>query len=150
VAAKTRASLMVEGELPEEGLAALDGDGGDIYLALARRLAEPARSDRLHKQSLEALFAEARRGEDQAEELLDPGCWEDEVPTTREAVVLPARHLPLVAAIPPPAEATSAPPTGRVVSLEELAQLLQPRRRRSKPAPDGQLALFRNSQGPEV
>jgi SNF2 family DNA or RNA helicase len=27
VAAKTRASLMVEGELPEEGLAALDGDG---------------------------------------------------------------------------------------------------------------------------
>src|SRR5206468_2602818 len=35
VAAKTRASLMVAGELPEEGLAALDGDGGDVYLALA-------------------------------------------------------------------------------------------------------------------
>ena len=40
VAAKTRASLMVEGELPEEGLAALGGDGGDVFLELARRLAD--------------------------------------------------------------------------------------------------------------
>src|SRR4051794_30591908 len=59
VAAKTRASLMVEGELPEEGLAALDGDGGDVFLALARRLANPASGAEDQARSLEALFAEA-------------------------------------------------------------------------------------------
>jgi hypothetical protein len=42
VAAKTRASLMIEGELSEEGLAALESNGRDVYLALARRLAAPA------------------------------------------------------------------------------------------------------------
>ncbi len=58
VAAKTRASLMVEGDLPEEGLAALDADGGNLVVALARRLAEPASAD---TRSLEALFAEAHQ-----------------------------------------------------------------------------------------
>ena len=39
VAAKMRASLMVEAELLVEGQVVLDGDGCDVYLALARRLA---------------------------------------------------------------------------------------------------------------
>src|SRR5207302_8852341 len=60
VAAKTRASLAVEGELPEEGLAALDGDGGDVYLALARRLVAVGDGTDGRAPSLEALFAEAR------------------------------------------------------------------------------------------
>ena len=37
VAAKMRSALMVDGELPEDGLAALEGDGQDTILALARR-----------------------------------------------------------------------------------------------------------------
>ena len=152
MAAKTRASLMVEGELPEEGLAALDGDGGDVYLALARRLAEPAGCAEAHAQSLEALFAEARRDEDQANELLVADHWDDEPETTPEPVAFPApplslrvepvSDLPLFATMPVTAAPASAPPTGRVVTLEELAQLLRPRKRRTKAVPEGQLALL--------
>ncbi|MBI2755366.1 MAG: hypothetical protein HYX52_01515 [Chloroflexi bacterium] len=69
VAAKTRASLMVEGELPEEGLAALDGDGGDVFLALAHKLAEP-HGKAADERSLEILFAEARAAEDNEDQLL--------------------------------------------------------------------------------
>lgn len=36
----------------------------------------------------------------------------------------------------------SAPPVGKVVTFEELAQRLRPRKRRSRPTPAGQLALF--------
>jgi hypothetical protein len=31
---------------------------------------------------------------------------------------------------------------GKVVTFEELAKLLRPRKRRSRPTPEGQLALF--------
>lgn len=37
VAAKTRASRMIDGAMPEDGLTALDRDGADVYLTLARR-----------------------------------------------------------------------------------------------------------------
>jgi hypothetical protein len=40
VAAKMRASLMVEAELLVEGQVVLDRDGCDVYLALARQLAD--------------------------------------------------------------------------------------------------------------
>jgi hypothetical protein len=152
VAAKTRASLMIEGELPEEGLAALDGDGSDVYMALARRLAEPAGGAEAHTQSLEALFAEARRGENSADELLVAGRWDDDLETTQEPIAFaagplplgagPASDLPLFATMPMTATPASAPPTGRVVSLEELAELLRPRKRRPKPVPEGQLVLL--------
>jgi hypothetical protein len=72
VAAKTRASLLVEGDLPEDGLAALHADGGDLVLALARRLAAPAQTD---SRSLEALFAEARAQGQAADGWLAPGEW---------------------------------------------------------------------------
>src|SRR5262249_18018460 len=35
VAAKVRSSLMVEGDLPEDGLAAVEADGQDMFVALA-------------------------------------------------------------------------------------------------------------------
>ena len=60
VAAKLRAALLVEGELPEEGLGDLAGAGEDVFLALARRLA--GQEDGA-AHSLEALFAEARAAE---------------------------------------------------------------------------------------
>ncbi len=152
VAAKTRASLMIEGELPEEGVAALDGDGSDVYLALARRLAEPGAGAAAHAQSLEALFAEARRVEDAADEVLVAGRWDDKLETTQEPIAFPARPLPLSAESVNglPLFATNRPmslpagvlPTGRLVTLEELAQLLRPRKRRPKPVPEGQLALL--------
>jgi SNF2 family DNA or RNA helicase len=65
VAAKMRSSLMVEGELSEEGLAALEGDGEDKVLALARRMSQQQSDD---SQSLEALFVQARDIESQADD----------------------------------------------------------------------------------
>jgi hypothetical protein len=64
---------MVEGELPGEGLAALGGDGGDVYLALARRLAGGDDGGSARRESLEALFGEARCGEAEADEILVAG-----------------------------------------------------------------------------
>jgi hypothetical protein len=143
VAAKTRASLMVEGELPEEGLAALDGDGGDLYLALARRLAGGEAGIAGQEQSLEALFAEARRSEDQADEFLVDDHWAVEpepIPFPVPAGVGPLAELPLLASrgVPPAAAATGGP----LVTLEELARAVRRRTSRRRPVPEGQLALF--------
>jgi hypothetical protein len=128
VAAKTRASLMIEGELPEEGLTALDGDGSDIYVALARRLANPAGGAEAHTQSLEALFAEARCGEDQADGLLVGGSWDDEGevpqgPNPLLECLAPVRpgpldDLPLFAADSMMSAPAGAPANSMVVTLE--------------------------------
>ena len=141
VAAKMRASLMVEGELPEEGLAALDG--GDLYLALARRLAGGEAGIGGQEQSLEALFAEARRSEDQADEFLVDDHWAVEPepsPFPVPAGVGPLAELPLLASrgAPPAAAATG----GELVTLEEVARVVRRRTSRRRPVPEGQLALF--------
>ena len=143
---------MVEGELPEEGLAALDGDGGDVYLALARRLAGSEAGVDSKAQSLEALFAEARRSEDEADELLAEGDWEMDPELPAELIPFPLRaaptdpeslkDLPLFAtdgAVPTSVNATG---NGNVITLEELALMLRRRKPRHKPVPEGQLVLF--------
>lgn len=117
VAAKVKASMMIEGELPEDGLAALEGDGQDVFMALARRLTE---ANAAQEHSLEALFAQSRAVEAQSEELLVNADWNE---------------LPEFA--PPTASAS-----GRVMSFEELIALLPQRRTRPRAIPDGQLALF--------
>jgi hypothetical protein len=152
VAAKTRASLMVEGELPEEGLAALEGDSSDVYLALARRLAEAGEGGDGRAHSLEALFSEARRREDEADELLVEEDWEDEAAGETAAIPFPVPSapegsapldgLPLFAGSPAPSRPASAAPTAKIVTFEELAQLLRRRKPRAKPVPEGQLTMF--------
>jgi len=152
VAAKTRASLMVEGDLPEDGLAALEGDGGDVVLALARRLAETGHAED-QRHSLEALFASARQSENEADEFLVENGWDSAAEVTREAMpilalpplatVVPLGDLPLfVAAADLSALTTTAPPSGRVVTFDQLAQLLRRQKLRRKIVPEGQLALF--------
>ena len=165
VAAKLRSALLVEGELPEDGLAALEGDGQDTLLALARRLvgddalggmAEDARS-------LEALFAAARRDEADADTYLVDGGWAPEpsvaaleLPPTRpplspargaanatgQPALLPdngVRRATLPdAAAPAPVGVT----TPTVVSCEALARLVARPKRRARPVPGGQLALL--------
>ena len=59
VAAKMRSALMIEGELSEHGLAALDGDGQDVLLALARRLTERGECDDVSFETLCVRTAEA-------------------------------------------------------------------------------------------
>jgi superfamily II DNA or RNA helicase len=152
VAAKARASLMVEGELPEEGLAALEGDGIDIVLALARRLAETGRSEE-QRQTLEALFAETRRREIEADELLVANGWDKEAELDRDPIsaplpLPPAMSGPLdvlplfAAAADPDASPTAGASIGRVLTIEQLAHLIRRQRPRRKAVPEGQLTLF--------
>jgi len=68
VGRKLRAALLVEGELPQEGLATQETDDGDLLLTLAKRLAAGERAD---TQALETLFAESRALEAGAGESLD-------------------------------------------------------------------------------
>ena len=69
VAKKLQSSLAVEGELPEDGLAAY---GDDLMLALARKLVNGDADD---AESVEAVFAQAQNAESEAEELLVDEGW---------------------------------------------------------------------------
>ena len=77
VAKKLQSSLAVEGELPEDGLAAYgdDGDDGDdLMMALARQIVGgDAQAD---AETLEEVFAQARDAEAAAEEYLVDDGWQ--------------------------------------------------------------------------
>ena len=72
VAKKLQSSLAVEGELPEDGLAAYGDDGDDLMLALARKIVSGDEED---AESVEAVFAQARDAEASAEEYLVDDGW---------------------------------------------------------------------------
>ena len=163
---------IVEGELPDDGLAGLDADDHDQVLALAKRLVDPDAAD---DASLEAMFAATRALEAEAEEALDEAhrLGAEPMPSPAQLVAAmpppepalpdtpvittatpPARRaaqltLDLIAGTPsaaPPGDHDGAgpavPPIGQVVRFENLAALARPRARRRKAAPVGQLDLF--------
>ncbi len=75
VAKKLQSSLAVEGELPEDGLAAYgdDGDDGDdLIMALARKIVS---GDEEEDETVEAVFAQARDAEAASEEFLVDDGW---------------------------------------------------------------------------
>ena len=72
VAKKLQSSLAVEGELPEDGLAAYGDDGDDLMMALARRIVSGDEED---AETVEEVFAQARDAETTAEELLVDDGW---------------------------------------------------------------------------
>ena len=72
VAKKLQSSLAVEGELPEDGLAAYGDDGDDLMLALARKIVN---GDDDEAETVESVFAQARDAETTAEELLVDDGW---------------------------------------------------------------------------
>ena len=74
VAKKLQSSLAVEGELPEDGLAAFGDDGDDMMLALARQIVSGEETD-ADGESVEAIFAQARDAEASAEEFLVDDDW---------------------------------------------------------------------------
>ena len=80
VARKLQSSLAVEGELPEDGLAAYGDDGDDLMMALARKIVGGGEDE---AETVEEVLAAARAAETDAEELLVDGDW-------REAEVEPA------------------------------------------------------------
>ena len=73
VAKKLQSSLAVEGELPEDGLAAYGDDGDDLMMALARRIVSGDEED--EAETVEAVFAQARDAEATAEEYLVDDDW---------------------------------------------------------------------------
>ena len=81
VAKKMQSSLAVEGELPEDGLAAYGDDGDDMMMALARKLVLDhdrgivSGEDEDEAETVEAVFAQARDAESAAEELLVDDRW---------------------------------------------------------------------------
>ncbi len=72
VAEKMQSSLAVEGELPEDGLAAFGDDGDDMMMALARRIVNGEEDE---ARTVEEVFAGARDAESEAEELLVDDGW---------------------------------------------------------------------------
>ena len=86
VAKKLQSSLAVEGELPEDGLAAYGDEGDDIMLALARKIVNGEEEEQ--DESVEEAFAQARETEAVSEELLvDEGWHAVEVEAEPEQVV---------------------------------------------------------------
>ena len=73
VAKKLQSSLAVEGELPDDGLAAYGDDGDDLMMALARRVVSGDEED--ETETVETVFAQARDAESEAEELLVDDNW---------------------------------------------------------------------------
>ena len=73
VAKKLQSSLAVEGELPEDGLAAYGDDGDDLMLALARKIVNGEEEE--EEESVEEVFAQARVAEALSEELLVDEGW---------------------------------------------------------------------------
>ena len=73
VAQKLQSSLAVEGELPEDGLAAYGDDGDDVMMALARKIVSGDEDE--DDESMEEAFAKARDAEAQAEEFLVDDGW---------------------------------------------------------------------------
>ncbi len=73
VAKKLQSSLAVEGELPEDGLAAYGDDGDDLLLALARQIVSGETAD---AQPVEAVFAQAQAAAADAEALLVDEGWQ--------------------------------------------------------------------------
>ena len=73
VAKKLQSSLAVEGELPEDGLAAYGDDGDDLMMALARKIVSGEEED--ETETVESVFAQARDAEATAEELLVDDGW---------------------------------------------------------------------------
>ena len=74
VAKKLQSSLAVEGELPEDGLAAYGDDGDDLIMALARKIVS-GDEDAEDAETVEQVFAQARDAEASAEEMLVDEGW---------------------------------------------------------------------------
>ncbi len=74
VAKKLQSSLAVEGELPEDGLAAFGDDGDDLMMALARKIVSGDEEEN-DTETVEEVFAQARNAEAAAEVLLVDDGW---------------------------------------------------------------------------
>ncbi|NJD65721.1 MAG: ATP-dependent helicase [Chloroflexi bacterium] len=97
VAKKLKASLAVEGELGDDGLAAFGDDAEDLLMTLARSLTERVESS---EESLEGLFAGLRQSERELEARVGEGAdREHETSVQSSNSALPARGLVVPSAV---------------------------------------------------
>ncbi|MXY88787.1 MAG: hypothetical protein F4Y92_08010 [Dehalococcoidia bacterium] len=90
VAQKLQSSLAVEGELPEDGLAAYGDDRDDLMLALARKIVAGEED----AGSVEAVFAQAQQVAAEAEALLVDEGWRAPEAEPAPAAVAKAESVP--------------------------------------------------------
>ena len=87
VAKKLQSYLAVEGELPEDGLAAFGDDGDDLMLALARKIVAGDQD----AGSVKSVFEQARQVAAEAEALLVGDGWHAPEPVAAAVVNVGAR-----------------------------------------------------------
>ncbi len=131
VAKKLQSSLAVEGELPEDGLAAYGDEGDDLMLALARKIVAGEEDG----DSVESVFAQAQQVAAEAEALLVDAEWVATEPVVVEVHANGNGHT----AVPVGGEAEDETPE-RQRSLFSWAEFMaeepaQPTRRSRRPAP---------------
>ncbi|MDE2886081.1 MAG: hypothetical protein OXO53_13465, partial [Chloroflexota bacterium] len=145
VAKKLQSSLAVEGELPEDGLAAYGDDGDDLMLALARKIVN---GDEDEAETVEAVFAAARDAETDAEEYLVDDGWQA---VDVEPVVFDAGRSGVEPEVLAPA--SSGPTPERQPTLFSWAEFMaegpvRPKGRSRKPRP-ASLSMFEWALGVE-
>ena len=153
VAKKLQSALAVEGELPEEGLAAYGDDGDDLLLALARQIVSGEQA--AEAEPVEAVFAQAQAAAADAEQLLVDDGWQRVVAPEPAVVVAPANGVNGKGHHPTGHETKAvngqgrhdeapAPPQEELFSWAEfLAQVpAQPQRQRRRKQPPASLPLF--------
>ena len=137
VAKKLQSSLAVEGELPEDGLAADGDDGDDLMLALARKIV----AGEAGEESVEDVFAQAQQVAAEAEALLVDAEWHTPEPVVVEVHANGNGHT----ALPVGGSADDATPE-RQRSLFSWAEFMagepaEPKRRSRRPEP-ASISLF--------
>ena len=136
VAKKLQSSLAVEGELPEDGLAAYGDDGDDLMLALARRIVN---GDEDEAETVEQVFAAARHAESDAEEYLVDDGWQMPEP---EPVVFDAGHSGTATEETEPSDPDDEAQQTLFSWAEFMAEAPAERRSRSRKRPEPSVSLF--------
>ena len=144
VAQKLQSSLAVEGELPDDGLAAYGDDGDDLMLALARKLV--AGDENSDADSVELIFAQAQQVAADAESLLVDDSWRPVKPTPEAPPIIELPNVevePAVAAIPCGHHTGVVPQQRDLFSWAEfLSDESTPTKRRSRKQAQPSASLF--------
>ncbi len=148
VASKLKSALMVEGDLGDEGLSALNsGATEDLMVALAKKLSKQEASD---AGSLEALFAEAKALDDATDGMIGDANWGEEStnrrkPTPTDPSLSPEELAELWAEVllgeEPRPEPEREEQGVRTLAFGEFLEGSQARRK-SRKALEGQGSLF--------
>ncbi len=141
VAQKLQSSLAVEGELPDDGLAAYGDNGDDLMLALARKLVAGEEED---SESVEDIFAQAQQVAADAESLLVDDSWRSVEVTPAVPTIIELPKIEVEPAVIPCGHHTGTAPQQRDLFswAEFLAHEPTPTKRRRQKQAQPSASLF--------